>query len=289
MLKSILRYSSRLLPDRLYIKLRFRQRLHRKLDLKNPVTFNEKLQWLKLYDRDPKYTDLVDKYEAKRYIASIIGQDYVVPNYGVWNSFDEIDFDSLPDQFVLKCTHDSGGLVICQDKSTLDMEWARQKIETSMKENFYHHSREWAYKNVKPRIIAEKYIEDAEGVSDLTDYKFYTFNGEPKALYVSQGLKDHSTAHISFYDLDGKKLPFKRDDFADVEGDLQMPSKFEKMKEIAELLAKDINTPFVRIDLYQVDDKIYFSEITFCPCGGYMPFNPKEWDKTFGDWLKLPL
>ena len=178
------------LPDSAYLKLVYRQSVGKKLNLKNPQTFNEKLQWLKLYDRRPEYTRMVDKYEAKRYVAERIGEEYIIPTFGVWDRFDDIDFERLPNQFVLKCTHDSGGLVVCRDKSRLDFQVARKKIEKSLKTNYYLHSREWPYKNVKPRIIAEQYMEDesTEGLLVLMDYKFYLRPAPTLTLHLGEGI-----------------------------------------------------------------------------------------------------
>ena len=169
------------MPDKMYIEMLYKVRMGRKLNLDNPQTFNEKLQWLKLYDRKPEYTTMVDKAAVKDYVADKIGSEYIIPTLGVWEHFDDIDFDQLPNQFVLKCNHDSGGLVICKDKASLDMEAAREKIESSLKRNFYYHSREWPYKNVKPCIIAEKYMVDESG-TELKDYKFYCFGGDRKSV-----------------------------------------------------------------------------------------------------------
>src|SRR4051812_46457707 len=160
------------LPDKIYLRMLYRIRMKKKLNWKNPKTFNEKLQWLKLHDRQQKYNSMVDKYEAKQYVSDRIGSEYIIPTYGVWDSFEEINFDMLPDQFVLKCTHDCGGLVICRDKNTFDIEKAREKITKCLKRNYYYHTREWPYKGVKPRVIAEKYMEDSSSVV-LKDYKFY--------------------------------------------------------------------------------------------------------------------
>lgn len=185
------------MDDETFLKMAYKRKFGKELDLNNPVTFNEKLQWLKLNDRKPEYTEMVDKFMAKKYVASIIGQEHIIPTLGVWSRFDDIDFDKLPTQFVLKCTHDSGGLVVCKDKSNLNKKAAKKKIEKSMKTNYYKGGREWPYKNVKPQIIAEEYMEDISG-NGLTDYKFYCFNGVPKYLYVSNGMDNHETARLSF-------------------------------------------------------------------------------------------
>lgn len=271
------------LPDSTYLKLAFYFRTGNKLNLKNPETFNEKLQWLKLNDRNSEYTRMVDKYEAKRYVAERIGEQYIIPTLGVWNGFDDIDFDSLPEQFILKCTHDSGGLVICKDKSKLNKDDAKKKIENSLETNYYLNGREWPYKNVKPRIIVEQYMEN--GSRGLVDYKFYCFNGKPRYLYVSEGLENHATANISFVNIDYTQASFGRSDYKPFENLPPKPECFEKMKQIAAELSGGL--PFLRVDLYEIDGKIYFSELTFTPCGGMMPFDPPEYDKVLGDMIHL--
>lgn len=273
------------MPDKKYIEKKWDTMFSEKLNLNNPKTFNEKLQWLKLYDRNPLYTTLVDKYEVKKYIADKIGKEYVVPAYGVWDKFDDIDFDSLPDQFVLKCTHDSGGLVICKDKSAFDRISAREKIQKSLKTNYYYSGREWPYKNVKPRVLAEKYMEEAD-IGDIHDYKFYCFDGEVKALYIVSERHDLNveTKH-DFFDADYNHLPiFQGHPNAAVPP--KKPINFEKMKELASILSAGI--PHVRVDFYEVDGKVYFGEMTFFTYGGFTPFVPEEWDYKFGEWIKLP-
>lgn len=282
--KEILRRASCILPDKTYIKMKYRMKFHRKIDLKKPKTFNEKLQWLKLYDRKPEYSQMVDKYEAKKYVASIIGEDHIIPTLGVWERFEDIDFDALPNQFVLKCTHDSGGLVICRDKSKLDKVVAEKKINASLRTNYFYQGREWPYKNVKPRIIAEKYMEDGSS-KNLTDYKFYCFNGIPKYLYVSTGLENHATASISFLTLDWVFAPFGRSDFKPFTELPPKPTKFDEMLEITARLSAGYK--FLRVDLYQIENQIYFSEYTFSPCGGMMPFDPPEWDEELGKLIDL--
>ena len=272
------------MDDKTYLKLYYRAIVGKKLNLKNPKSFNEKLQWLKLYDRKPEYTKMVDKYEAKLYFAEKVGEEYIVPNYGVWNDFDEIDFDTLPNQFVLKCTHDCGGLVICRDKSKLDINAAREKISKCLKKQYFWGSREWPYKNVKPRIIAEKYMENND--RGLRDYKFYCFDGNVPYLYISEGLEDHATANISFLTTDWEKAPFGRLDYAPFEELPEKPEKLEEMIEIAKTLSK--GHPFLRVDLYEVSGNIYFSELTFTPCGGTMPFTDEEWNNKLGDMIKIP-
>lgn len=274
------------MPDAMYLKLMFRVRFGQKLNLSSPETYNEKLQWLKLHDRNPEYTKMVDKYEAKKYVASIIGEEYIIPTLGVWDRFEDIDFSKLPDQFVLKCTHDSGGLVICRDKDSLDYAAAKKKINASLKKNYYYSGREWPYKNVKPRIIAEKYMED--GHKGLRDYKFFNFNGRSRFIYVSEGLEDHATARISFFDFEGNRLPFERMDYEGFDDAIEFPANFKEMKGVSDKLASSIKASFVRTDFYSINGLVYFSEITFCPCNGMIPFSRSEWDGKIGSWLKLP-
>ncbi len=273
------------IPDKKYIKIKYKLEMNKKLNLQNPQMFNEKLQWLKLYDRNPAYTKMVDKYEAKKYVADIIGREYIIPTLGVWEKFEDIDFSKLPNQFVLKCTHDSGGLVICRDKSKLNMKEARRKINKSLKRNYYLIHREWPYKKVRPRIIAEKYMAIYKQ-KELIDYKFFCFNGEPKFLYVSEGLSNHENARISFVNMNYEKTEFYRKDYRPFDKLPDKPTNFDKMKELSKKLSKNI--PFIRVDFYEVNGQIYFGELTFFPCSGFIPFEPEEWDRKLGDMLKLP-
>lgn len=271
--------------DSKYLKLRFYERMGKKLNLENPQTFNEKLQWLKLYDRKPIYTTMVDKHAVKEYVAERIGEEYIIPTLGVWNNFDEIDFDALPNQFVLKCSHDSGGLVICRDKDKLDKEAAKAKINASLKQNFYYHTREWPYKNVKPRIIAEAYMEDSK-TAELRDYKFFCFDGVVKALFVAtERQKAGEEVKFDFFDPDYNHLPF-RQGHPNAKILPEKPEKLEEMKRLAATLSKGI--PQVRVDFYEVDGKVYFGELTFSHFAGMVPFEPEEWDYTFGNWIQLP-
>ena len=275
----------RFIPDEPYLRIMYRIRMGKKLNLKNPQTFNEKIQWLKLHDRRPIYTTMVDKYEAKKYVADIIGEEYIIPTLGVWEHFDDIDFDTLPNQFVLKCTHDSGGLVICKDKGKLDKVKAREKIERSLKCNFYWVGREWPYKNVKPRIIAEEYMEDVED-AELRDYKFFTFDGVAKALFIASDRSDSSVdTKFDFYDMDFKHLDFTNG-HPNAEIPPHKPKTFDKMVELSEKLSKGL--PEVRVDFYEVNGRAYFGEMTFAHWSGMKPFDPECWDKTFGDWIVLP-
>ena len=235
----------------------------------------------------PEYTKMVDKVLAKEFVSSQIGQEYIVPTLGVWNSFNEIDFSKLPDKFVLKCSHDSGGISICRNKDQYDVRKAEKVLTTSLKRNFYKALREWPYKDVEPKIMAEAYLEDdTDKGKGLVDYKFFCFNQKPKFLYVSQGLENHKTASISFYDLMGNELEFRRSDYKPI-GSYQLPGNFDNMVDVAQKLCKSIDSPFVRIDLYSISGKVYFSEITFTPCGGMLPFYPKSADEVVGRMLSI--
>lgn len=282
--KFILSIGSNFFPDRIFLKCLFKYRMGYKLNLNNPRTFNEKLQWLKLYNHNPLYTTLVDKFAVKQYVGDKIGFQYVIPTLSVWNSFDEIDFDKLPNQFVLKCTHDSGGLVICKDKRNFDVTEARKKITKCLKHNYYKSFREWPYKNVPPRIIAEKYMEDESG--ELRDYKFFCFNGSVKALFVATDRqKKNVDTKFDFFDDKFKHLPFtKGHPNADVPPG--KPTCFDEMVRLAEILSEDI--PHVRVDFYEIYGKVYFGEMTFFDNSGIVAFNPPKYDEIWGDWIKLP-
>ena len=268
--------------DEKFLKMQYKNIMGKELNIDCPQTFNEKLQWLKLNDRNPIYKTLVDKYEVKNYISEKIGEKYIIPTLGVWDRFNDIEFDSLPNQFVLKCTHDSGGVSICKDKSDFDFEKARDKIESSLKRNYYYSSREWPYKNVTPKIIAEKYMED-RGES-LQDYKFMCFNGEMKCSFVCSDRFSEQGLHVTFFDRDWNVMPFERHYPSKKEG-LPKPKNYDKMIELAEILSKDI--PFVRVDFYEIAGEIYFGELTFYPGSGYEEFTPEEWDYELGKWIDL--
>lgn len=273
------------MSDEKFLRKKYKLAFKKDLDLENPKTFTDKLQWLKLYDRNPVYTTMVDKYEAKNYVAGIIGKEHIIPTIAICDNFDDIDFGLLPEKFVLKCTHNSGGLVVCKNKSELNMEVARERLTNALNVNYYLRSREWPYKNVKPRIIVEKYMEECGG-DDLIDYKFYCFNGEPKFLYISQGLANHATARINFVTLNWEKAEFKRDDFAEFETLPPKPLNFDKMIEFSKKLSQNI--PFLRVDFYNIGGHIYFSELTFFPGAGFTPFNPNVWNYKIGEYIKLP-
>lgn len=272
------------LPDDVYLTKKYAATLNKPLDLINPKTFTEKLQWLKLYDRKDIYTIMVDKCAVKDYVASKIGHDYIIPTLGVWDDPDDIDFSTLPEKFVLKCNHNSGlGMFVCLNKKDININKVKSDLSKGIKQNYYLSGREWPYKNVPPRIIAEKFMEDSLH-KELRDYKFFTFNGEPKVLYITQGRKNGNTV-ADFFDMNFNHLPFTIDhEMAD-----KLPDKpicFEEMKRMASILSE--GTPQLRVDFYEVDGRVYFGELTFFHCSGFESFKPSEWDEILGSWIKLP-
>lgn len=272
-----------LIPDRIFLKYQFHYVFGYKLDLKHPKTFNEKLQWLKLYDRNPLYTTLVDKLAVKKWVAETIGDQYVIPTLAVYDSVNEIDLDSLPDQFVLKCTHDSGSVCICSDKNSFDFESAKHTLKKGLNSSFYLKHREWPYKNVTARIIAESFIEDSDKRGSLTDYKFFCFNGIPKLMYVSTDGAEFPTT--DFFDMDYNILPIRLKDPNSVIPPSK-PEQFEEMKNLAMILSAGI--PFVRVDFYCNKGNVLFGEMTFFHNAGLTPFSPKEWNIKVGEWIQLP-
>lgn len=277
-----IRYALRFLPDELYIQLNYFAHFKKFANLKNPVTYNEKLNWLKLHDHNPLYTTLVDKYEVKKYVEKIIGEKYIIPTLGIWERFEDINFEVLPNQFVLKCTHDSEGLVIVKDKSLLDKKTAKVKIENCLKQNFYCIGREWPYKNVKPRIIAEKYMEDIE-TGELRDYKFFCFKGNPKMMFIAS---DRNSGNVKFdyYDMEFNHVDLTQK-YPNSLKALWKPEKFNEMIRLSRILANGF--PHVRVDWYEVNGNLYFGELTFYHFSGFMPFRPRYWDTTFGNWIDI--
>ena len=302
-----------LLPTKMWLSYRFKKKFGRPIDWKNPKTFNEKLQWLKVYDRNPLYTTMVDKYEVKKYVADKIGEEYIIPTLGVWNSFDEIDFNALPDQFVLKCTHDSGGLAIVRDKAKFDKEKARKQFKLALSRNPYSVTREWPYKNVKPRIIAEEYMK-CENLVDrergieykkeaitcnelqekhgLLDYKFLCFDGKVRLLFLDIGVIGSGEAHAevyyrNVYDQNGEMMPFKetREHYP---VSVILPENLQEMIRVAEILSKGI--PCLRVDLYRLSSgEIRVGELTFFHGSGMSNyFSPESWNETLGSWIQLP-
>ena len=269
--------------DELFLRAKWRLKMGNPLHIENPRTFNEKLQWLKLHDRKPIYTTMVDKYEAKKYVANIIGKEHIIPTIAVYDRVEDIDFDALPDQFVMKCTHDSGGLVICRDKSKLDKKKALKKIRKCMHREYFWQNREWPYKDVKPRIIAEQYMVDESG-KELKDYKIFCFNGEPRIIQLD--FNRFSEHKKNLYSPDWELLPFGFNYPSHPEINFEKPSKLDEMIELAKRLSKGM--PFLRVDLYWTGEKIYFGELTFFPASGMGKFTSEEWDYTLGSWIKLP-
>lgn len=271
-------------PDKLFLRIEYYHYLGKYLNLQKPEGFNEKLQWLKLYDHNPMYTQMVDKVFAKDYVAEVIGEKYLIPTYGVWNSAEEIDFDQLPEQFVLKVTHDSGGVIICKKKSEFDRDRAIQKLTKSLKRKYYKVHREWPYKDIKPRVIAEMYLEDSVS-NELPDYKFMCFDGKVKCVFVCTNRYSDKGLHVTFFDRNWDRMPFERRYPAEC-GAIAKPQNYDTMIEIAEKLTAGI--PFARVDLYEIKGRIYFGEITFYPGSGYEEFTPEKWDYILGSWINLP-
>lgn len=273
------------MSDEKYLKLKYRARIRKKLFLENPKTFNEKLQWLKLYDHKSEYTVMVDKYRVREYISEKIGEQYLIPLIGVWDSPDEIDFDKLPNKFALKCNHNSGlGMCICTDKSSLNIEQVKEELNKGLKQDYYLTGREWIYKDVPRKIIAEQFLKSDEG--GLTDYKIHCFNGVPKFILVCRDRFAESGLTEDFYTPQWEHMDVKRPEIPNATEPIEKPKELEKMLMLAEKLSKDI--PFIRIDFYFVEGKIYFSELTFFPASGFESFEPQIWDEKFGEWLTLP-
>ncbi len=283
MLKKI-KYSLRFIPDKMFLQIYYFARFKKFINFKNPKTYNEKINWLKLNDRKKIYTSLVDKYDVKEKVAKVIGNEYIIPTLGVWNSFDEIDFDKLPDKFVLKCTHDSEGVYIVKDKNKLNVKEARQKINEAMKYNFYYIGREWPYKNIKPRIIAEKYMEDhVDG--ELRDYKFFCFDGKAKLMFIATD-RNIGETKFDYYDLDFNHLDIVQH-YTNSDKEIRKPKNFDKMIQLSEKITQYFKLKHARIDFYEVDGELYFGEITFYHFSGLQPFKPKEWDEKIGNLLVL--
>ena len=272
------------LGDEEFIRKQFKAYMGYELDLDHPKTFNEKLQWIKLYDRQEIYTSMADKYEVKKIVADRIGEEYIIPTIGVWDNASDIDFEALPEQFVLKATHDSHGVVICKDKDKLDIPEAVKKLDEAMHRNWFLKFREWSYKNIRPRIIAETFMVD-EKLGELRDYKFFCFNGKVCCFKVDfDRYIDH---RANYFDPDGNLMEFGEVVCPpDHSRTIELPEDLEKMKELAETLASGI--PFVRVDLYYVNGKIYFGEMTFFPASGLGKFIPENYDAVLGEWLTLP-
>lgn len=272
-----------IVSDKLFLKVLFRIKVGYWPDFDNPRSYNEKLQWLKLNYKRPEYTEMVDKVAAKDYVAKMVGEKYIIPTIGVWDSIDDIDWNSLPNQFVLKAAHDSGGVVVCKDKSKLNISEAKDMLAGAGKKDYTKYNKEYAYHDVPRRFIAEQYMEDESGF-ELKDYKIFCCDGKPKYLFVATGRQQHDT-RFDFYDCDFNHLPvLNGHPNADVRP--TKPQNFEEMLEVASKLSQSI--PEVRVDLYNINGNIYFGELTFFHWSGLTPYEPREWDFKFGDTIKLP-
>lgn len=276
----VMYHTSPLFSDKLYLKLQFRHLLGYKLNLDNPRTFNEKLAWLKINDRNPLYTRLADKYQVKQYVAEMIGEEYVVPCYGVWSRFEDIDWNKIPDQFVLKATHDSSGATICKNKNDLNKESIRKKFDATIKRNYYWSEREWVYKNIKPRIIADKLLDDHVS-KKLLDYKFLCFDGKPVYMYCT--VKDEEIFE-NYYDMNFNPIDINHG-FPRKKPEFDKPENFEQMILFAAKLSQGM--PFVRVDFFNVEGHIYFGEFTFYDWGGCRRFAQEHQDFELGKLIKL--
>lgn len=284
-LKFLVYKTARIWPDKIFLKMLFPLRVGYKLNLDNPCTFNEKLQWLKLYNRKPIYTKMVDKADVKDYVADIIGKEYIIPTLGVYKSVDEIDFDTLPNQFVLKCTHDSGGIVICSDKSKLNINLVKDKLKKGLKRRYFYQNREWPYKQVNPRIIAEKYMVDESGY-ELKDYKIHCFNGTPQVILVCKDRYAKTGITEDFFSVTWEHLKVKRPLIPNSIVEIPKPQNLDLMLSLSKKLSADI--PFLRVDFYEIKSQVYFGELTFYPASGMGEFVPIEWDNKLGEMIKLP-
>lgn len=271
-----------LIAPKYSVKHYYERKTGKKLDLDNPKTYNEKIQWTKLYDHNPKYTLLADKLKVRDYIKQKIGDQYLIPLLGYWKKFEDIDFEKLPNQFVLKCNHDCGSVIICKDKNTFDYKYARKSLTKALNNSLYYETGEWQYKDIEPYIIAEKYMIDNDS-DDLRDYKFLCFNGEPVTCRVDFNRFDGHSRNI--YDANWNLMPFQKGKFDNYYSPVPKPDKFDEMLDIARALSSGFRQ--VRVDLYLVNNKIYFGELTFTNATGIEPFFPDEYDLRFGGMWHL--
>ncbi|MDY0243475.1 MAG: ATP-grasp fold amidoligase family protein [Sphaerochaeta sp.] len=273
----------RFLSDETCVAWRYKSKTGNYLDLSNPNTFNEKIQWLKLHDHNPEYQKFVDKYAVREYVSATIGSHYLIPLIGVYNDVESIPFQTLPNTFVLKCTHDSGGVIVCKDKEKLDIPATKKILHRALKKNLYWHTREWPYKNIEPKIICEKYLVDESGY-ELKDYKISCFHGEPRVIQVMSNRKA-STYNINHYDTTWNELHIERKGHGSNPLGIEKPKHLEKMLEISRVLAKGV--PYVRVDLYQTEDAIYFGELTLYPGSGCLSFAQTADDEYLGSMIHL--
>lgn len=273
------------MPDEDYLKRLFKASTGKPLNLENPQTFNEKMQWLKLHDRRPEYTMMVDKYLVRDYVKKTIGEQYLIPLLGVWDDPDEIDFNKLPNQFVLKCNHNSGyGMCICTDKSKLDIKKVKKELKKGLAQDYYLTGREWPYKNVPRKIVAEQYLSDGTGAS-LDDYKVHNFNGRPEFILVCRDRFSKNGLREDFFDTNWKHLKLKRPTHPNSEQGIDRPDRLDEILELSKALSQNI--PFVRTDFYIVNNRAYFGEMTFFPASGLERFEPEEYDAIFGKMVQL--
>lgn len=271
-----------ILPDTMYLKLKYFVIFKKRLNLRNPKTLNEKIQWLKLFGYRPEFTMMTDKILVKDFVKATIGEEYVIPTIGEWDSEKDIDFSKLPDKFVLKANHNSSGTIICTDKSRLDVKGTIKNLHGQLRQNYYLYGRETAYRDIRRRVLAEPYMHD-EKTGELRDYKFFCFDSVVKSVLVTSNRTQ--TLNLDYFDADYNHLPFKQG-YENSTKKLERPANFELMKTLASKLSAGI--PFVRVDLYEINGKVYFGEMTFYHYNGFAPFDPPEWDEVFGSWLKLP-
>lgn len=273
------------IPDKQFLKIMYRIRTKEHLNLGNPQGFCEKIQWIKLYDRKKEYVQWSDKIAAKEMAAKMMGKEHIIPTIGIYNSTKEIDISKLPNRFVIKCNHDSGGVEVCNDKSSFDFKRAFKVLEVRLHRNFYYHAREWGYKDIVPKLLIEENIADNK---ELYNYKFYCFNGEPKFLYVSlETIVDgKKLALLKYFDIDWNEMELRREDHPGIDKVIKKPANYDEMVELSKKFAKGI--PFARVDFYDINNWIYFSEMTFYPGGGFSQFYPKKYEKIIGEWIELP-
>lgn len=274
---------SHLIPDKIFLRWVYKAHLHKPLDFNNPKGFNAKLQWMKIYDRRPEYVMMVDKLAVKQYVAQKIGKEYIIPTLATWESADEIDFNTLPNKFVLKCNHDSHSVIVCKDKSHLNQEETKKHFKRCLKNNLFWWGREWPYKNVKPLIFAEQFIEE-KGENDLKDYKLMCFDGQMKCSFVCSERFEEGGLKVTFFDRNWKKMPFIRH-YPSSDKSIPQPQTYEKMIALAEKLSQGLR--FVRVDFYEVCGRLYFGELTFFPGSGFEKFTPDSWDDILGSWIKI--
>ena len=272
------------MPDEQYLRFVYHAQTGNKLDLKHPHSFNEKLQWLKLYDRKPIYTTMVDKYAVKEYVSSIIGDKYIIPTIEVWDNASKIDLSVLPKQFVLKCTHDNGSIIICKDKDQFNLDQAKKKLSHCLRKNIYWSGREWPYKNVCPRIIAEEYIENDK--NGLVDYKVHVFNGVPRFILVCCDRYQQTGLTEDFFTTNWEHMDIMRPNIPNAAEEISKPEKLDEILHLSEKLARGVS--FARVDFYIIHERVFFGEITFFPTSGFSSFSPEKWDNIFGSWIDLP-